>query len=82
MQDWARGRAGGWAQHRSEAWFPSPDAMRCSFLGDGLGDRAAILGYLNPCALKIMGGSVAEWLACLTQAQKGPGSNRSRDAVG
>jgi len=28
------------------------------------------------------GGSVAEWLACGTQAQKGPGSNRSRDAVG
>jgi len=25
--------------------------------------------------------SVAEWLACWTQAQKGPGSNRSRDAV-
>jgi len=25
---------------------------------------------------------VAEWLACWTQAQKGPGSNRSRDAVG
>ena len=29
-----------------------------------------------------IGGSVAEWLACWTQAQKGPGSNRSRDAVG
>ena len=29
-----------------------------------------------------MGGSVAEWLARWTQAQKGPGSNRSRDAVG
>ena len=29
-----------------------------------------------------MGGSVAEWLACWTQAQKGLGSNRSRDAVG
>ena len=30
-----------------------------------------------------LGGSVAEWLACWTQAQKGPGSsNRSRDAVG
>jgi len=29
-----------------------------------------------------MGGSVGEWLACWTQAQKGPGSNRSRDAVG
>jgi len=27
-------------------------------------------------------GSVAEWLACWTQAQKGWGSNRSRDAVG
>jgi len=25
---------------------------------------------------------VAEWLACWTQAQKGLGSNRSRDAVG
>jgi len=30
----------------------------------------------------ILGGWVAEWLACWTQAQKGPGSNRSRDAVG
>jgi len=30
----------------------------------------------------VKGGSVAEWLACWTQAQKGPGSNRSRDAVG
>jgi len=28
------------------------------------------------------GGSVAEWLACWTHAQKGSGSNRSRDAVG
>jgi len=28
------------------------------------------------------GCSVAEWLACWTQAQKGLGSNRSRDAVG
>jgi len=32
--------------------------------------------------LKQRGGSVAEWLACWTQAQKGPDSNRSRDAVG
>ena len=29
-----------------------------------------------------MGGSVAEWLACWTQAQKGPGSNRSRQRSG
>ena len=28
------------------------------------------------------GGSVAEWLACWTQAQNGPGLNGSRDAVG
>jgi len=28
------------------------------------------------------GRSVADWLACWTQAQKGPRSNRSRDAVG
>jgi len=28
------------------------------------------------------GGSVAEWLACWTQVQKGPGSNHSRNAVG
>jgi len=28
------------------------------------------------------GGSVAEWLASWTQAHKGPGPNRSRDAVG
>jgi len=31
--------------------------------------------------LEALGGSVAEWLACWTQAQKGSGSNRSRDAV-
>jgi len=29
----------------------------------------------------LQGGSVAEWLACWTQAQKGPGSNSSRNAV-
>jgi len=29
-----------------------------------------------------VGGSVAKWLACWAQAQKGLGSNRSRDAVG
>jgi len=31
---------------------------------------------------KLNGGSVAQWLACWTRARKGPGSNRSRDAVG
>ena len=52
MQDWSRGRARGWAQHRSEAWFPSPDAMCCSFLANGLGDRAAILGVFKPVCLE------------------------------
>ena len=33
-------------------------------------------------SLLVCGGSVAEWLACWAQAQKGPDSNRSRDAVG
>jgi len=33
-------------------------------------------------ALSRQGDLVAEWLACWTQAQKGLGSNRSRDAVG
>jgi len=32
--------------------------------------------------LMTLGSSVAEWLACWTQAQKGLGSNRSRDVVG
>ena len=35
--------------------------------------------YARPTEL---GGSVAEWLASSTQAQKGLDSNRSRDAVG
>jgi len=38
--------------------------------------------YLAAYVVQAEGGSVAEWLACWTQAQKGPGSNRSRDAVG
>jgi len=50
MQDWARGRARGWAEHRSEAWFPSPDAMWCRCCG--LGDRAAILEVFKPVRLE------------------------------
>jgi len=48
-----------------------------------------ISNFLSPSTENIFvpvylyeGGSVAEWLACWTQVQKGPGSNRSRDAVG
>jgi len=47
-------------------------------------------GVLRPASTSIfsfrpyvgLGGSVAESLACWTQAQMGLGSNRSRDAVG
>ena len=39
--------------------------------------------FINSCNnIHNRDGSVAKWLACWTQAQKGPGSNRSRDAVG
>jgi len=36
--------------------------------------------YADDC--HAAGGSVAEWLACWTQAQKARVQNRSRDAVG
>jgi len=57
---------------------------------DGGRHRATLLGethamhqcFVNVKASVSRGGSVAEWLACWTQAQKGLGSNRSRDAVG
>ena len=39
-------------------------------------DRAFINTHMHTT-----GGSVAEWIACWTQAQKGLGSNRSRDVV-
>ena len=38
------------------------------------------LGLLED--INVFAVSVAEWLACWTQARKGLGSNRSRDAVG
>ena len=54
----------------------------------------ALLLQRNSCSLHVRfagrythththtSGSVAEWSACWTQAQNGPGSNSSRDAVG
>ena len=38
--------------------------------------------YFTQAYLSIWGSSVAEWLACWTQAQNDLGSNRSLDAVG
>ena len=37
---------------------------------------------LTHICIAVITTEVGEWLACWTQAQKGPGSNRSRDAVG
>ena len=38
--------------------------------------------FYSAVSTRETGGSVAEWSACWTRAQKGPGSSRSRDAVG
>jgi len=45
-------------------------------------DELGIVDRRIAVSLNAFCGSVAEWLACWTQAQKGPSSNRSRDAVG
>jgi len=45
-------------------------------------DRASEINSFDLTIRNEGGGLVAEWLACWTQAQTGPGSNRSRDAVG
>ena len=60
----------------------------CVYTGMCFSVRDHIFGTTRPfftnffCVFTYGGGSVAEWLACWTQALKGPGSNRSRDAVG
>jgi len=63
------------------AWETSPKwRMLCRV---GRKTTAQSIPYLLLCAvLPRLGGSVAKWLACWTQAQKGLSSNRSRDAVG
>ena len=58
-------------QYCGACWSPVMDAA----------DIQHNLATFNPLHAR-RGGSVAEWLACWIQAQEGPGSNRSRDAVG
>ena len=55
-----------------------PDAVHC------VSQTVAIKALIRIAVryYVVVGGSVAEWLACWTQAQKGPRSNRNRDAVG
>ena len=52
-------------------------ARRWRRSADALIDQLMYIAYAPPKF-----GSVAELLACWTQALKGQGSNRSRDAVG
>ena len=46
------------------------------------GKEAIICVFVCLVTYFLMGGSVAEWLACWTRVQKGPGLHCSRDAVG
>ena len=64
--------------------FPSPAIVsaRRAKRGRSRAGRGSIVTVLVPHTGAHTGGSVAEWLACSAQAQKGPGSNHSRDAVG
>jgi len=59
------------------------DSDRSSHLtGKGIFFLISAYGPWRLLCRSKLGGSVAEWLACWTQAQKGPDSNRSHDAVG
>ena len=60
-------------------WVWQTAAGACELTGGT--ERTKMMVYFNNDTVKL-GGSVAEWLAYWTQPQKGPGSNRSRDAVG
>ena len=65
--------------------FYPRDAMLARVLATALFCKATFGSFIKLAFVFVshkIGGSVAEWLACWTQAQKGPGSNRSRDAVG
>jgi len=59
-------------QKKGKATFSPPSTYKVTQL----------TAYLLTHEVVNEGGSVAEWLVCWTQVQKGPGSNRSRDAVG
>jgi len=59
-------------------------SVRLSHLPTAAAVRGGLLLWVRQVGNidRLLHGSVAEWLARWTQAQKGLGSNRSRDAVG
>jgi len=58
-------------------WHQSQIAKNIDIKVYGYGHHPHAESHLHA----MLGGSVAEWLACQTQARKSTGSNRSRDAV-
>ena len=72
------------------SYWPHPGQIpgKSSLHAGSLASDSDCLSWIHELSLVYIalpvhqGGSVAEWLACWTQVQKGPGSNRSRDAVG
>jgi len=70
-----------------ENWQRAPEVRLVNFLSISVSISnthtgvCAFNGPLSWTTQVSQSGSTAEWLACWTQAQKGPGSNRSRDAV-
>jgi len=62
-------------------YFTDLPADGPGYVPSGCGTFTPAPDVFYPLHLPQGGSTVAEWLACWTQAQKGPGSNRSRDAV-
>ena len=72
---------GGERTFRLAIFLPS-DCLHLRF-GPPVDHARVINAFIVLCCIAVArGGSEAEWLACWTQAQKGPGSNRLLDAVG
>jgi len=70
----------GWRAEKDVLW---PACTYKQVVGTAPGRRPVFLARASAeTASRFLHVLVAEWLACWTQAQKGPGSNRSRDAVG
>jgi len=59
-----------------------PIDLGCESAENWLLPSTSLVAIVISVCISSVGGSIAEWLDCWTEAQKGPGSYRSRDAVG